>query len=561
MSRSNSLRIAFIHPDLGIGGAERLVVDAALGLQRLGHYIEIFTSHHDPKHCFDETRDGTLHVHGIHPPLPRAIAGKFHILFAHLRQLHLISYLLRPGGPDFDVYFVDQLSICIPLLRLLGGRRVVFYCHFPDKLLANGEYVEGKMLRQGGLLKRAYRVPMDWLEEVTTRNADIILANSRFTSSVFRAYFSSIPQDPRVVYPGVNLSAYEPLPVTALQDPDVAGVLSSRPTLLSMNRFEKKKNALLAIDAFALLRKSLALTSDADRSADARLILAGGYDPRVEENTRTLAGLVERAKDRSLTYIITKPAASPVALPAFTAPVGAPDIVFLLNFSTAQRAALLNAPSTRVLLYTPANEHFGIGPVEGMACGVPVLACNSGGPTESLLDGTTGWLRTPEPAVWADALADCLRMDESARGSMATAGRRRARELFGMDAMATQLEREVRAADALGPIPTGWRWRVSAVLVSTFAGFMSSIFSEIGDTSYAVILFFALASSRMWGFGAYADARAAGPVPENWRRPGSKWEMLSCAMSLVFGGLFANVFLTSGRRQYGPPPLAKLRWG
>ena len=71
------LKIAFVHPDLGIGmeqecsdvarssltrypgGAERLVVDAALGLQKRGHKVDIYTSHHDPKHCFEETRDGT----------------------------------------------------------------------------------------------------------------------------------------------------------------------------------------------------------------------------------------------------------------------------------------------------------------------------------------------------------------------------------------------------------------------------------------------------------------------------------------------------------------------
>lgn len=51
-------RIAFIHPDLGIGGAERLVVDAAVGLQNLGHDVEILTSWHDPNHCFEPTRDG-----------------------------------------------------------------------------------------------------------------------------------------------------------------------------------------------------------------------------------------------------------------------------------------------------------------------------------------------------------------------------------------------------------------------------------------------------------------------------------------------------------------------
>ena len=50
--------IVFIHPDLGIGGAERLVIDAATGLQELGHKVTIFTSHCDPSHCFEEARDG-----------------------------------------------------------------------------------------------------------------------------------------------------------------------------------------------------------------------------------------------------------------------------------------------------------------------------------------------------------------------------------------------------------------------------------------------------------------------------------------------------------------------
>ena len=40
------------------GGAERLVVDAALGLQNRGHSVDIYTSYHDPNHCFEETRDG-----------------------------------------------------------------------------------------------------------------------------------------------------------------------------------------------------------------------------------------------------------------------------------------------------------------------------------------------------------------------------------------------------------------------------------------------------------------------------------------------------------------------
>lgn len=54
----SSKSIVFVHPDLGIGGAERLVIDAAVGLQSRGHKVTILTSHCDPKHCFEEARDG-----------------------------------------------------------------------------------------------------------------------------------------------------------------------------------------------------------------------------------------------------------------------------------------------------------------------------------------------------------------------------------------------------------------------------------------------------------------------------------------------------------------------
>lgn len=50
--------IIFLHPDLGIGGAERLVIDAAVGLQNLGHRVTILTSYCDKGHCFDEARNG-----------------------------------------------------------------------------------------------------------------------------------------------------------------------------------------------------------------------------------------------------------------------------------------------------------------------------------------------------------------------------------------------------------------------------------------------------------------------------------------------------------------------
>ncbi|KAJ3779641.1 hypothetical protein GGU10DRAFT_400545 [Lentinula aff. detonsa] len=197
------LKIAFIHPDLGIGGAEHLVVDAALGLQNLGHQVDIYTSHHDLNHCFEETKDGVP----IESTQHRSSIPARNQWEIHLRQLHLLKSLLSPGAPKYDVFFVEQLSTCITLLRVIGRTRVVFYCHFPYKLLANGEFIKDPISRaqrnmlKGGLLKRIYRYPMDWLEEITTGQADVILANSNSTGRVFKDNFQSIRRTAEVVYP------------------------------------------------------------------------------------------------------------------------------------------------------------------------------------------------------------------------------------------------------------------------------------------------------------------------------------------------------------------------
>ena len=41
-----------------VGGAERLIVDAAVELVSHGHKVHVFTSHHDKDRCFEETISG-----------------------------------------------------------------------------------------------------------------------------------------------------------------------------------------------------------------------------------------------------------------------------------------------------------------------------------------------------------------------------------------------------------------------------------------------------------------------------------------------------------------------
>ena len=207
----------------------------------------------------------------------------------------------------------------------------------------------------------------------------------------------------------------------------------------------------------------------------------GGYDPRLEDNVETLYQLVEYAKSIPLQYNIISPAPIPTTASHLVTGELNPPLLFILNFTTSQRTALLRNPTTLALLYTPANEHFGIVPVEAMACGLPVLACDSGGPTESVVprpvDERTGWLKTPDPQVWANVLLEIVALPLSQREAMAKRAKERARRLFGMDAMAHGLEDALREAVSMGRVEgTGWIGTLRVMLFGFLVAYIAGPF-------------------------------------------------------------------------------------
>ena len=111
-------RIIFLHPDLGIGGAERFVVDAALALKSKGHYVHIITSHHDPNHSFPETNDGQIPVTVSGSWLPRSMFGRFLALFAYIRMIWTAFFAVFSSELNPDVYFCDQVIFFYQNLKL-----------------------------------------------------------------------------------------------------------------------------------------------------------------------------------------------------------------------------------------------------------------------------------------------------------------------------------------------------------------------------------------------------------------------------------------------------------
>ncbi|AEO61375.1 glycosyltransferase family 4 protein [Thermothelomyces thermophilus ATCC 42464] len=480
--KRRSKTIVFLHPDLGIGGAERLVIDAAVGLQKRGHKVVIFTSHCDPAHCFDEARDGTLDVRVRGNTLvPPTILGRFAILCAILRQLHLILQVavltreLAALAPD--AFFVDQLSAGLPLLKLAspgpGRAPVFFYCHFPDLLLARG---------RARLWKRLYRLPFDALERWSMGFADAIAVNSDFTRRVVARTWPGLARTRQlhIVYPCIDTTAVggargrgkeeeeaeekEGKKGKKGREKEQEQVVEVEPlpwkqdgVVLSINRFERKKDVALAIRAFALL--------PAERRRGAKLVVAGGYDSRVAENVSYHAELAALADRLGLRHATAKTLVSALHV----AP--AVDVLFLLSVPGLLKEMLLR--SARLLVYTPSNEHFGIVPLEAMLRGVPVLAADSGGPRETVVDGVTGWLRDPErPEEWSAVMDRVLNdMPEQELQRMGRAGVERVKSKFAEAQMAERLEDIFDGMEKTSQGPSG----ASLFMMTAMAGLVAAV--------------------------------------------------------------------------------------
>lgn len=98
--------------------------------------------------------------------------------------------------------------------------------------------------------------------------------------------------------------------------------------------------------------------------------------------------------------------------------------------------------SARLLVYTPSNEHFGIVPLEAMLAGVPVLAANTGGPLETVLDGKTGWLCAPDQTDrWTEVMSNVLhKMSNKEIKNFGNAGTERVKREFSNVKMAERLD-------------------------------------------------------------------------------------------------------------------------
>lgn len=421
----------------------------ALSLQALGYEVVIMTSHHDITHCFEETNingitlllfhriflifislgklHGCLHVYGDW--LPRKVFGKFTALCGIIRMIWLsviviLKTIFKVDKSVPDLYILDGISACIPILRW-SNKPILFYCHFPDKLLCTDRKLEINIGISRSIIasiivvtfKRLYRFIIDSIEELSTGCADLILVNSEFTSNIFKQSFKFIGFKPAVLYPSIQSLGQSTnnveVPQSLLYCKDFDNIF------VSINRYERKKNINLAIDALnhfksianETLPKPLLESNDnddfvfvdvvgKDKSLESTiskaitsykkvlLVICGGYDLNVNENKEVLTELQHHASELGISFTLNS--SSSISDHALSNSNIAIHVEFRTSISDSEKLFLMTHATG--LLYTPENEHFGIVPIESMYAECPVIAVNSGGPLETIKDDVTGFL-------------------------------------------------------------------------------------------------------------------------------------------------------------------------
>ena len=304
------------------------------------------------------------------------------------RHVPFVVYTL---SATFDVVHTHMH----PYLRWMRGRLKVAHMHIdplPD--------VQGKQLdyRRAGLRQLA-------------RQADVVVAVSRFVSETMRDDIP--PQRLRVIYNGGGVTPDRWQAALASRQASRArlGIAPDAVVFLYVGAFVPAKGVHHLARAFAAL---------AGRNPRAHLALAGGEglwksnalnSLQVEGYTAELQGTLETVQDR--THFL-----------GLVASANMPETYAL--------ADVLVTPST-------CREAFGIAALEGLSCGLPVIASASGGLLELVGDGR-GLLVPPGDEQALSAAMTDLVSDLGKRRTLGERGREYAGQTqFSWDRAAEEL--------------------------------------------------------------------------------------------------------------------------
>jgi uncharacterized protein (TIRG00374 family) len=352
-------RIAVFHCGFTYsGGGERLVIEEVLGLRRRGYEVECYAPTVDASRCYPDLI-GEVRVKTFLPQLPRWFPFREAAQMA-ATSLLMPLYAWRFRGVD-AIVGCNQPSAWIAwwAARLMDVPYVV-YLNQPNRLVyprnvdrqtgwvSNADY---RLL--AAIVLRATRF-VAWADRRSIQEADQLLVNGNYIGDIIRTTYRRDAVDCPA---GCHVAARGfPLPLESRFGGGLTinGYPIRRPYVLLTNRHYPQKRFDLAIRAMLEVRKR---------------------HPRVQ-------------------LVVPGPATSHTAsLHALVTELGLGDaVLFLGAISEAELLTLYEGAA--VYVYPAPEEDFGMGVIESMSKGVPVVAWNQAGPTVTVGPGT-GHLAEP----------------------------------------------------------------------------------------------------------------------------------------------------------------------
>jgi glycosyltransferase involved in cell wall biosynthesis len=377
------MKIAIFH--LGFfysGGGEKLVLEEMRGLRDLGHHVTCFAPYIDREHCYPDIPE-MAEIRPILPPPPTWLPMKDPMWV--LLSCILIPFF-APRFRSYDVFFgANQPGpwFAFVLSKLLRKPYVIYLAQALRVLHPRiVDQQNGIRIREGdtrfihALTTLAGRL-IDKADRASIRHAQTVLTNGEHVSCWIRDVYG--------VENTVCPAGCHPIKQDDLDYSDrwsgwvsVNNGLIKRPYILLTNRHSPMKRFEYAIWAMKSILKRLPSVS---------LVITG----QETEYTDQLRYLVDGLDLNNAVHFV--------------------GLVSELELSRLYQEAA-------VYVYPSPEEDFGMGVIEAMAAGTPVVAWNNGGPTEPYDD-----------RAFAERML-ALASDPALAEKMGRAGYKRATDLF-----------------------------------------------------------------------------------------------------------------------------------
>ncbi len=363
--KKKKLRVAIFHlAFLYSGGGERLVLEEALGLRKLGHTVDVYSPIIDPKNCFPELLK-KVKIQRLIPKLPLWIP-----------DVELISILLGCVVTpfffwkfrDYDVYFgANQPGPWIAyLLSRINKKPYAVYLSQPTRLIhprfidqkTGLKIVDGMTILN--IVNFFFKPLINLADVASITGTSLVFADGTYMKGVLEEVYdiktvnapASTHLHPKVTEAGITRRFKGFITIGRQKIP--------KPFLLLTNRHFPQKKFEYAMEALRLLNPF-----------PVSLVISG--------------------KDTTYTRYLKKIADSNV---------------YFVGLTNEKDLAKLYKEAV-VYVYPSPEEDFGMGIIEAMSYGTPTVAWNNAGPTGIVTHGVDGLLARPFNVV---DFADNVRM-------------------------------------------------------------------------------------------------------------------------------------------------------